>query len=64
MKEIIIKAANLFQKLGFWFLVFTTIGLICGGYISYTYQKYHMRDCIAIGGIVFENKVYEIKLRP
>jgi hypothetical protein len=33
-------------------------------YATYKYQQMHMKECIAIGGIVFENKVYEIKLRP
>jgi hypothetical protein len=64
MKELIISAANLFQKMGFWFLVFSLIGLIFGGYATYKYQQMQMKDCVAIGGIVFENKVYEIKLRP
>lgn len=55
---------NAFHKLGFWFLVFFMVGFICGSYAIRTYQQMQMTESVMVGGFVFDNKVFDLRLRP
>jgi len=58
------EIVNTFHKMGFWFLIFFLIGFLCGGYSIYKYQHYQINEATIIGGLVFDNKVFDIKRRP
>jgi len=57
------EIVNTFHKMG---LVsdFFLIGFLCGGYSIYKYQHYQINEATIIGGLVFDNKVFDIKRRP
>ena len=60
MQEIV----NAFHKMGFWFLIFFMIGCLLGGYAIHKYQNYQMSEAVMIGGMMYDNKVFDLKRRP
>ena len=55
--------ANAFHKMGFWFLIFFMIGCLLGGYAIHKYQNYQMSEAVMVGGLVYDNKVFDLKRR-
>ena len=53
----------MFHKIGFWFLMLIIAGAILGGSAMSVYQKARMDEAIMLGGLVFDNKVYNITER-
>jgi hypothetical protein len=49
--------------MGFWFLLFFMIGCLLGGYAIHKYQNYQMSEAVMIGGMVYDNKVFDLKRR-
>lgn len=62
--DMIRNIINAFHKLGFWFLVFFMVGFICGSYATYKYQQMRMTESVMVGGFVFDNKVFDLTIRP
>ena len=58
------EIANAFHKMGFWFLIFFMIGCLLGGYAIHKYQNYQMSEAVMVGGLVYDNKVFDLKRRP
>jgi hypothetical protein len=56
-------AGQMFHKIGFWFLILVIAGTILGGSAMSLYQKSRMNEAIMLGGLVFDNKVYNITER-
>lgn len=61
---ILSKLKELFHAIGFWFLIILLIGIYIGGCGMHLYQKSRMNEAISLNGFIFNNKVFEIKLRP
>lgn len=59
MKEI----TSTLHKVGFWLLIFFMAGCVLGGYAIHRYQHYQMNEAVMLGGLVFDNKVFDIKRR-
>jgi predicted negative regulator of RcsB-dependent stress response len=63
LKEKIKRAGEMFHKAGFWVMVLVLIGAILGGAGMQYYQKQQMDNAILLGGLVYDKKVYDIKIR-
>lgn len=62
-KRIIVEIFREIQMYGFWCIILISIGIFIG--ISY-YNKTKANDTalsIKLGGFVYDNKVYDIKIR-
>ena len=57
-------ASMWFHKIGFWFLVVFLLGFLAGGTFSKQVVDYKLKDSVKLGGVVIDQKVYDIKMRP
>lgn len=54
------KFSDIFHKLGLWLLIACVIGISIGINVTRQYYKLKTSESIAVGGFVFDQKVYSI----
>jgi len=64
IKEILHQISIKFQKAGFWVLFLILIGMSLGANIASKIYDIRAQDAVKLQGIIIDNKVYDLKLRP
>lgn len=64
IKEILHQISIKFQKAGFWVLFLILIGVAIGANITTKIYNYRSQEAVKLQGMIIDNKVYDLRLRP
>lgn len=64
LKEIAHQLSIKFQKAGFWVLFLILIGMALGANITSKIYNMRAQDGVKLQGMIIDNKVYDLKMRP
>lgn len=59
-----IKFVNSFKKHLSLMIIFVLIGGACGLYLSKIVYDFRLKEITLIGGLVYDGRVYDVKVRP
>lgn len=63
-RALIVDTWHRFQKAGFWWLIIFILGASVGFKVAGHLYETKFNDAVKLGGILHDNTVYDIKLRP
>jgi hypothetical protein len=63
-KEILSGIISAVPRIGFWFLLIFMLGMAAGGYGNYKLNEWQMQRSIQLKGLVFDNLIYDLRVRP
>ena len=58
------KVKEKLQIFGFWILIIFMLGVLSGSYLSFTIQKYQLSATVKLGGMIVDDKIYEVRIKP
>jgi hypothetical protein len=62
--RITLEAVHKFNKLAFSLLLVYLLGILTGSFISWQIYKWEANRMVKLGGVIINERVYDVKVRP